>query len=172
MESPKCIAVVSGKKRTYLYGSTNYPVSCREIQGPEWKFAEIRVYLSSWYRVCTKAMFVSKGSYGYGETKNIFLQSVQKPYLPVRVCKLPRFMGVSIVSRMEICGNSGLPIPMVPRFYQSNVHIKSQKLRVWRDQKCNPLVGAKTSLTSMGPQTISLHGGQYRAENGNLYKSE
>ena len=41
---------------------------------------------------------------------------------------------------MEICGNSGLPIPMVPHFHQSNGYMKS-KLRAWRVQKCIALVG-------------------------------
>ena len=35
---------------------------------------------------------LSKGSYGYGEPKNLFLSSVQKPHLPVQACKLPRLM--------------------------------------------------------------------------------
>ena len=40
-----------------------------------------------------------------------------KPYLPVRVCKLPRFMQGSIMPRMEICINSSQPIGMIPCFY-------------------------------------------------------
>ena len=45
-----------------------------------------------------------------------------------------------------------------------------RKLWVWRVQKCIPLVGAKTVLTCTGLQTTPSHGGQYRAENGNLRK--
>ena len=56
------------KNRTYLYETANYPVLCKPIYGRVRKFAEIRVYLSRWYCVCTKAMFVSKGSYRYGES--------------------------------------------------------------------------------------------------------
>ena len=41
---------------------------------------------------------------------------------------------------------------------------------VWRAQECISLVGTKTALTCMGLQTIAVHGGQYRAENGNLRK--
>ena len=63
--------------------------------------------------------------------------------------------------RMEICGNSGLPIAMVPGLHQSNVHTKG-KLRTWRAQKCIPLVGSKTALISIGLQTTAVHGGQYR----------
>ena len=58
---------------------------------------------------------------------------------------------------------------MVPRLHQSNSSI-TRKLRVWRAQKCNALVGAKNVLTSAGPQITPFHGGQYRAENGNIRK--
>ena len=86
---------------------------------------------------------------------------------PTYLCgsaKLPRFMGGSMGPRMEICENSGLPIPIVPR---CNGYIK-RKLRVCRAQKCTSLVGAETVLPSAGPQTIPFHGGQYRDGNGNM----
>ena len=60
------------KNHTYLCGTASYPVTCKPVQGRERKFAEIRVYLSPWYHVCTKAMFISKGNYRYGEFKNAF----------------------------------------------------------------------------------------------------
>ena len=125
--------------------------------------------MSPCYRVSDKAVFISKGSYGYREPENVFHLSVQKPHLPVRACKLPQFMEGSIRLRMEICVNSGLPITMVPCLHQRNVHIK-RRLRVWRAQKCIPLVGAETAPTCTGLQTTPVHGGQYRAENGNLHK--
>ena len=53
----------------------------------------------------------------------------------------------------------------VPRQY-----LYQKKLRVWRDQKCIPLVGAKTSLTCACRQTTASQMSQYRAENGNLRK--
>ena len=92
---------------------------------------------------------------------------MQIPYLPVRGCKLPSFMGGSIGHRMEICETSTLPSPMVPRLHQSNGYIK-RKLRAWRVLKCIPLVGADTVLTSAVPQTTPFHGGLYRAQNGNM----
>ena len=36
------------------------------------------VDLSPWYRVCTKAIFISKGSYGYEKHRNVFHYSVEK----------------------------------------------------------------------------------------------
>ena len=56
---------------------------------------------------------------------------------------------------------------MVP--CQGNIYIQ-RKLRVWREQKCIPLVGAETPLTCAGRQTTPSHGGRNRAENGNLHK--
>ena len=46
------------------------------------------------------------------------------------------------------------------------------KLWVWRDQKWIPFVGAKTSLTCVGLETTHSQVSQYKAENGNLRKSE
>ena len=85
----------------------------------------------------------------------------------MRVYKVLHLMGGSIGPRMEICEPSGLPTPIVPRLHQSNDYIK-RKLRVWKTQKHNALVGAETVLTSTGSQTAPIHGGEYRAENGNM----
>ena len=123
-----------------------------------------------WYRVCTKAMFISKGSYGYVPSKNVFLSSVQKPHLLMWNCKRPRLMYVSIGPRTEICGNPGLLLPMVPCLHQSNVYIKT-KLRVWRIEKCTSLIGAKTSLICVRLQMTPSQVSRYRAENGNLRNS-
>ena len=61
------------------------------------------------------------------------------------------------------------PIAIVPCLYQGNIYIK-RKLRAWRDQKCIPLVGAKTSLTCVGRQNTPSRGRQYRVQNGKLPK--
>ena len=184
--------------------------------------------------VCTKEIFIPKGSYGYGETRNVFHYfgaktilacagrqstpsrgrqckaqngrlrqlgwtyrhgtvfgprqylyqkeatgmerpemfstiSVQKPYLPVRAVKIPRHEGVSIGPRMESCVNWGEPISMVPCLHQGNTYT-IRKLRIWRDQKCVPLIGAKTILTCAGHQNTPSRGRQYRARNGKLRK--
>ena len=58
---------------------------------------------------------------------------------------------------------------MVPYLHQGNIDMK-RKLPVWRDQKCIPLLSAKTPLTSAGHQTTPSQGSRYRAENGNLRK--
>ena len=58
---------------------------------------------------------------------------------------------------------------MVSCLHQRNVCIK-WKLWVWRVQKCNLLVGAKTSLTCVGLRTTTSHVSQQRAKNGNLRK--
>ena len=53
---------------------------------------ETRGYLSPWYRVCTNAIYICKGSYGGGEPKNLNLVLVQKAHFAVRDCKPPNFM--------------------------------------------------------------------------------
>ena len=81
--------------------------------------------------------------------------------------KNPRFIGVSIVPRMEICKISGLLIRMVPRLHQRNGYIRKE-LHVWRAQKLNALVCAEIALTSARLQTIPFHGCEYGAKNGNM----
>ena len=167
MESSKMYCPSRCRYRTDQLGARNYPVSREVVQGPEWKYAKLRPYQYPRYRVCTKAMVISKGSYGHGEFENVLPQSVQIPYLPLRGSKVPRFMGGSIGPRMEICETSALPIYMISRLHQSNGYIK-RKLRAWRVQKCIALVGADTVLTSWGPETTPFQGRQYRAKNGNM----
>ena len=89
MESPKIYSSCRCKHLTYLCGTANDPVSSKPVLGQERKFAELRVYLLPWYIVCTKGMLISKGSYGYGESKNVFHSSVEKSYLPVRTANDP-----------------------------------------------------------------------------------
>ena len=66
-------------------------------------------------------------------------------------------------------GKLGWTMAMVPCFHQGNIYTK-RKLRVWIDQKCIPLFGAITTLTSAGRHNTSSRGRQYRAQNGKLGK--
>ena len=45
-------------------------------------------------------------------------------------------------------------------------YFTKRKLRVWKDQKCIPLVGAITPLNGVGRQITPSRGRQYRAKNG------
>ena len=74
----------------------------------------MKFYLLPWYRVFTKEILISEGSYGYGELKNVIRISVQKPYRPVRACKSPRFELRRIVTSMDFWGDSVVPVSMVP----------------------------------------------------------
>ena len=94
---------------------------------------------------------------------------MQKPLLPVRVVTLLRLKGVGIGPRTETCINWGGPIIMVPCLHQANIYIKT-KLQVWRDQKCIPLLGAKTLFTCAGRQTTPSEGCRYSPDNGNFCK--
>ena len=71
MESSKMYCPSRCRYRTYQCGAANYPVSWGAVQGPPRKYAKLRAYQYPWYRVCTNAMVISKGSYGYGEFKKV-----------------------------------------------------------------------------------------------------
>ena len=58
---------------------------------------------------------------------------------------------------------------MVPCLHQGNIYTK-KKLRVWRDQKCIPLVGAITPLTCAGRHNTPSRRRQYKAQNGKFGK--
>ena len=77
-----------------------------------------------------------------------------RPYL-CGPANYPCLKGVGIGPGTETCVNWGGPIAMVPCLHQGNLYIK-RKLRVWRAQKCNLLVGAKTALTSTGPSKYPM----------------
>ena len=82
---------------------------------------------------------------------------------------IPRLDGGSIGPRTESCVFCDGHMAMVPSFNQGNIYTK-RKLRVWRDQKCIPLVGAITPLNCDGPQNTPSRGRQYRAQNGKFGK--
>ena len=71
-----------------LRTSKIYQVSCIAVYGRQWKFGKIRGYQYPWCRVCTNPMFISKGSYGYGEAKNAFALSVQITHWALRTSNL------------------------------------------------------------------------------------
>ena len=87
--------------------------------------------------------------------------------ITVRAVKIPRLEGGSIGPRTESLVNWDGPLAMLPCLHQGNTYTK-RKLRVWRDQKCIPLVGAITPPNCSGRYTTPSRGRQYRAENGKL----
>ena len=58
---------------------------------------------------------------------------------------------------------------MVPCLHQGNIYTK-RKLKVWRKQKCIPLLGAIIPLTCVGRQNTPSRGRQYRSQKGKLHK--
>ena len=81
-------------------------------RGRQCKFPKFRGFLSPWYRVCTKAIFSSNGSFRDAEPKNFILGLVQIGYKPLRGFKVPAFMCRDIGPRMQVYEISGLPIAM------------------------------------------------------------
>ena len=58
MESPKMYCPTRCRYRTYYCVEVRYPVSWGIVQGPEWKYAKLRPYQSTWYCASTKAMVI------------------------------------------------------------------------------------------------------------------
>ena len=87
----------------------------------------------------------------------------------MRAFKISRLDGGSIGPSTESCINCDGPISIVLFLHQGNIYIK-RKLRVWRDQKCIPLVGEITPLNCAGRHNTSSRGRQYRAQNGKFGK--
>ena len=87
----------------------------------------------------------------------------------MRALKLSRLERGSIGPRTESLVSWDGPMAIVPCLYQGNIYTK-RKVRVWRDQKCIPLVGAITPLTCAGRQNTPFRGRQYRAQNGKFGK--
>ena len=87
----------------------------------------------------------------------------------MRDVKIPRLEGGSIGPITESWVNWDGPVAMVPCLHQGNIHTK-RKLRVWRHQKCIPLVGAINPLTCAGHSNTPSRARQYRAQNGKFCK--
>ena len=87
----------------------------------------------------------------------------------MRAVIIPRLEGGSTGPRTESFVNWDGPMAMVPCLDQGNIYTK-RKLRVWRDQKCIPLVGAITPLNCAGRHNTPSRGRQYRAQNGKFGK--
>ena len=85
----------------------------------------------------------------------------------MRAVKIPRLEGGSIGPTTESWVNWDGNISMVLCLHQGNIYNK-RKLRVWRDQKFIPLIGAITQLTCEGRQSTQSRWRPYRAQNGKL----
>ena len=87
----------------------------------------------------------------------------------MRAVKIPHLEGGSIGPRTESLVNWDGPMAMVPCLHQGNINSK-RKVRVWRDQRSIPLVGAITTLTCAGRHNTPSRWRQYRAQNGKFGK--
>ena len=87
----------------------------------------------------------------------------------MRSVKISRLEEGGIGPRTESCLNWNGPIAMIRCLHYRNIYTK-RKLRVWRDQKCIPLVGAITPLTCAGRQNTPSRWRRYRTKTGKLRK--
>ena len=101
---PKNVIALSVKKKNVLAvtGLETTRIHAAPNRADNGNLEEIQGYLSRWYRICTKAMIISKGSYGYGDRKNLIALSMEKTYWRLRAWKLPGFMQRRIGQTMEI----------------------------------------------------------------------
>ena len=83
--------LVSVQKACFPLRGCKPPGFTHRRRRPTLKFPKIGGYLCTWYRVCTNAIFTSKGNYGNIEPKNAILFSVQKAYFRLPGYKLPLF---------------------------------------------------------------------------------
>ena len=90
---------------------------------------------------------------------------MEQPHLPAWAIKVLGLEGGSIGLRSESWVNLDGPMAMVPCLHLGNIYTK-RKLRVGRDQKCIPIVGAINPLTCAGRSITPSRGRQYRAKNG------
>ena len=82
---------------------------------------------------------------------------------------IPRLEGGSIWPRTESLVNWDGPMAMVPCLHQENIYTK-RKLRVWKDQKCIPLVGVITPPNCAGRHSTPSRMRPYRVKNGKFGK--
>ena len=114
-------------------------------------------------------MCISKGSYGEGEPKNIFLAWVQKSPRTCAIQESNRFYEAPYMGDNGNLRKFGAPYATVPCLHQTNVHSK-RKLRGRRDKKYNPYVGAKSPQTCASRESNRFYAAPYMSNNENLRK--
>ena len=124
MENPKMQSPPRCNKRTGRYGSEKNPDFMHRLEGREWKSGKLRTCRIQWYRVCIQAMFISKGSSGYGERQkcNRILGAISAMGVTTR--QITRYDASSLGPRLEIWENWKLSKTMVSLLHQSNVYLK------------------------------------------------
>ena len=101
----KCIPIVSAKTLLTCAGLQTNPSHFSKYKAENGHFAEFLDLLFAIVPSLHQSNYITQRRYGYGESKNVFLSSVQKPHLSVRDCKRTRLISVTIGSRTEILWN-------------------------------------------------------------------
>ena len=86
LESSKLHSPSRCNKRTGRYGPAKTRFHAPRI-AQRMEICELQRCQKQWYRLCTKAIFISKGICGYGETKNAIPFSVQYTHRALRPSK-------------------------------------------------------------------------------------
>ena len=125
--------------------------------------------LLPWYRVCTKAIFISKEKLQVWRfQKCLSLVGARTPLTCVRhqtiPCHMSRYKAENAkLRKLGLTYHHGIVFAPRQCLYQ-------RKIKVCRDRKCICLVGAKTPPSCAGRQTTPSQGSRYWPENGNLRK--
>ena len=151
-----------------LLVSTNFPVSCSAVFGQQTMkiFGILGLLFAMEPCLYQLKVYIKRKLWVWRTQKCNFLVSAKTEPTVVGKQTTPCLVA-PCRQAIEIFKISGLPIDMVPCLHQCNVFI-IRKLRVWRAQKCNFLVSAKTTLTGTGQQTTPCLVASYLASNRNF----
>ena len=160
----KCIPLVGAITPLKCEGHQNTPSRGRQYRAHNGKFGKLgRTYGHGTVFAPRKYVY-QKEATGMERPE---MYSVSRCNNPTYLfgCHITSSRGGQYTAQNGKFGNWDGPMAMVLCFHQGNMYTK-RKLRVWRDQKCIPLVGATTPLNCEGRQNTPSRGRQYRARNG------
>ena len=154
----KCIPLVGAIATLTCAGRKSTPSRRKQCRAQNGKLGKLgRTYGHGTVFAPTKYLH-QKEATGMERPEMYSVIRFNNPTLPVRAVKIPRLEGGSKGPRKERCVNWDGPYSMVLCLQQGNIYTK-RKLRVWRDQKCIPLVGAITPFTCAAVKIPRLEGG-------------
>ena len=155
---------------TYLCGPSKYPILTEAVyRAQNGKLHKLRRTYFHGTVFAPRKYLYQKEANDMEKPEMYSTSRCNNPHFLVRAVKIPRLEEGSIGPRTESWVNWYGHMAMVPCLDQGITYTK-RKLRVWRNQKCIPLVGAITPLTCAGRQSTRSQVRQYRAQNPKLGK--
>ena len=165
----KCIPLVGAITPLNCAGRHNTPSRGRQYRAQNGKFGKLGRTYGHGTVFAPRKYLHQKEATGMERPEMYSVIRCNNPTCLCGAVKVPRLEGGSIGPSTESCINCDGPISMIPCLHQGNIYIK-RKLRIWKDQKCIPFVGAIIPLTCAGRQNTPSRRRQYRAQYGKLHK--